>query len=264
MIRSLILLILLMPVRLNAQQDTLNRLDSNGRKTGYWLYYGNTGIKQYEGYFLEGHPVGNFKRYHPNGKISALMEYDSAGIRVNAGLYDTEGVLRALGVYVHQRREGIWEYSSSSGKPLFRITFSNGLINGDAWRYDSGGKPMEKTVWKNSVLDGIQITFYPEGPVQSEISYRNGQADGLFEVLYPDGKKEISGQYAEGVKNGKWTYYKPDGTIDYELSFRKGKLLNPEIMDQKQRKSFENYDKNRGLLKDPQEFLDDPSRLIGR
>ncbi len=264
MIRILIITLLAFSSALQAQTDTLNRLDSSGRKSGYWIYSGSTGQKQYEGYFLDGHPVGKFTRYHPDGKVSAYLDYDSTGTHVMARFFDSEGILRATGLYLNQRKEGLWEFFSSAKTPLYRIFYQNGLINGDAWRYDIDGRPVEKTVWKNNVLEGIQITFHPEGPVQAKMSYRNGIADGLFEVLLPDGKTEISGQYSEGTKSGRWTYYKGNGSVDYILSFRKGKLLNPEVLSRIQRESFEQYEKNQGLLRDPADFLNNPEELIKR
>ncbi len=264
MIRILIFVLFAFPFSLQAQTDTLNRLDSSGRKSGYWIYSGSTGQKQYEGFFFDGHPVGKFTRYHPGGKVSAHMDYDSTGTRVNASFYDTEGNIRASGRYLNQRKEGLWEFLSTKKTPVYRINYINGLINGDAWRYDIEGRPMEKTVWKNNVLEGIQITFYPEGPVQAKMSYRSGIADGLFEVLFPDGKTEISGLYTEGTKSGQWTYYKSNGSVDYVLNFRKGKLLNPEVLSRIQRESFDRYEKNQGLLKDPADFLNNPEELIKR
>jgi len=263
--QRLVLIILLSAgLGLQAQVDTLNRLDSLGRKTGHWIYFGADGMKIYDGVFAGGHPVGRFTRFHPNGMESAVLLYDSTGTRVDARLFDPEGRLRASGIYINQRKEGLWEFLSEKNLPVFRITYQNGLLHGDAWRFDVEGKPVEKTQWKYHVLDGVQILFAPEGYVRATIQYRDGKMTGLYKILLPDGSPEVTGQYADGLKDGEWTYCKPDGTVDYRLNFRKGKLLNPEILNARQREAFERYERNQGLLKDPKDFITHPEDLINR
>lgn len=264
MYRWIALLVLACSLGAQAQEDTLNRVDPQGRKTGYWVYFRSEGRKVYEGVFKEGHPVGRFIRYHPDGQVSANLFYDSTGTRVDAEIFDTTGRLLATGTYLNQRKEGEWVFLSEHNLPLFRINYQNGLIHGDAWRYDVDGKPVEKTQWKFSTLDGVQIIFAPEGYIQASIQYRKGQTDGPYKIFHPDGSDEVSGQYEGGIKTGDWTYYRDDGSVDYVLHYRKGKLLNPEILDARQQESFKRYEKNRNMLKDPEDFLHHPEDLIGR
>jgi len=244
------------------QHDTLNRTDNQGKKTGYWISYDPAGLKIYEGFFREGRPVGRFLRFHSNGKIRAEMNYLPDGIRVETRLFDPEGRMRAQGTYLNQLKEGIWSFYSERKNPVYRIHYSNGKVHGEALRYDANGALIEQTRWINNTISGLQIIFYPDNKPQAKINYRAGVIDGPYELLFPDGKTEVQGVYAAGLKTGKWVYYQPDGQTDYILNYQNGKLLNPEILDARQRESFDRYEKNRLLLKDPQDFLNNPEGLI--
>jgi len=262
--RLIIILLLGFTLQVNGQQDTVNQLDSKGKKTGYWVSKDPSGVKVYEGYFRDGHPVGRFFRFHPNGKIRAEMNYQPDGMRVAARLYDTEAILRAEGVYLNQVKDGLWSFYSGQGKPIYRINYNKGKVHGEALRYDSNGTLLEQTHWTNNQLNGLQIIFYPDNKPQAKINYRVGNIHGPYQLLFPDGLPEVQGIYDTGLKTGKWDYFKPGGDKDYVLNYKNGKLLNPEILNARQRETFERYEKNKTLLKDPQDFLNNPEGLLVR
>ncbi|WP_148303679.1 toxin-antitoxin system YwqK family antitoxin [Prolixibacter bellariivorans] len=56
-------------------QEPINQTDSSGLKQGHWIGRYPNGQKQYEGTFIDGEPVGEMKRYYPDGKIQARMHY---------------------------------------------------------------------------------------------------------------------------------------------------------------------------------------------
>jgi antitoxin component YwqK of YwqJK toxin-antitoxin module len=247
-----------------AQTDTLNRTDSRGMKTGWWISKDDQGKKVYEGFFRNGKPAGRFTRFHATGAVRAEMNYLPDGIRVEARHFDPEGRLRAEGVYAEQLRDGEWVFYSEKKLPVFRIIYLKGRINGTAMRYDANGKLSEQTVWIDNRLSGERVIYYADGKPQARILYRQGLMDGAYELLFPNGVPEVRGLYTAGVKTGKWYYFKPDGNTDYMLSYRDGRLLNPEVLDARQRESFERYEKNKGLLTDPQEFINNPDELLRR
>ncbi len=246
------------------QLDTLNRIDKQGRKTGYWVQTDAQGAKTFEGNFLDGHPVGKFTRYHPNGKIKADMNYDPSGTRVESKLFDNQGRLRAEGTYVNQKRDGIWNFMSEKNLPVYRISYRNGFLHGEAVWFDAAGKPLEKTNWNNNLMNEEQIIFHPGGNHQVRMHFTDGKMDGPYRVFYPNGNPEISGSYDNDLKSGTWTYYQPDGKTDYILKYERGKLLNPEILDKRQQESFARYEENRRQLRDPQMFMNNPEEYLIR
>jgi antitoxin component YwqK of YwqJK toxin-antitoxin module len=260
----LILAFSLLYLPICAQQDTLNRLDPQGRKTGYWIQLDPSGRKSYEGNFREGHPAGLLKRYHPNGKIKAEMTYDPAGLQVDARLFDTDGKLRAYGRYVNQKKEGLWLFLSKNNLPVFRINYRNGLVHGEAWRFNASGEPVEKTHWNSQVLEGEQLVFHDNGKIQVKMNYRGGSMEGPYEIFSVNGNKEIAGQYHENLKSGKWTYFTDTGRPDYTLEYDRGRVLNPGILDARQQELFAKYEQNRRHLIDPQNFINNPDELLIR
>jgi antitoxin component YwqK of YwqJK toxin-antitoxin module len=262
--KLLIIPLLAFSLQAAAQSDTLNRTDDRKRKTGYWISRDASGLKVYEGNFREGRPYGKFIRYHANGKVRAEMNYQPDGVRVDARLYDPDGHLRAQGTYVNQIKDGLWQFYSEKNNPVYKINYLNGRVNGEALRYDANGGLLEQTLWKDNILNGLQTTYYPENKPQAKINYRDGIIDGPYELLFPDGTAEVKGVYSAGLKVGDWVYFKAGGETDFILKYQNGKLLNPEILDARQREAFERYEKNRNLLKDPQDFLNNPEGLLIR
>ena len=72
----------------NKSSDTLlNYIDDNGLKQGYWKKYYDDGNMEYDGYFKNDKPVGEFKRFFPGNKIKAIMNYKEDGKTVKATLF---------------------------------------------------------------------------------------------------------------------------------------------------------------------------------
>ncbi len=252
------LLLFTLPTLVFSQEEKTNRLNDMGQKTDYWIVLDQDGNKKYEGFFLEGHPVGTLTRYYPDGVVKAIMDHDSTGVNVEAKIYDELGKLWAQGQYIKQLKEGKWNYYGSQGEVLIEINYKADQINGQAIRYFVNGKIMEKTNWSDNAMHGIQQIFNEQGDKTTEIYYRNNQMDGAYLVFYPGGELAVKGHYHQNLKEGEWIYYFINGKIDYSLTYSEGKPLNSEILDQRQKEVFDQYEKNRNLVKDPIMYLKDP------
>ncbi len=258
------LLFLGLSILVVGQDKETNQLNDRGQKTGHWIVLDENGNKRYDGFFVEGHPLGTMTRYYPDGVIKAIMDHDSTGRKVNAKLFDESGKLRADGLYIDQIKEGKWSYYSSRGIVLIEINYKSDKINGQGIRYFANGNIMEKTNWLNNTMHGIQQIFNEDGAKTTEIYYRNNQMDGAYLVFYPAGELAIKGLYRQNLKEGEWTYYFANGKTDYTLSYSKGKLLNSEILDQRQKEIFDQYEKNKSMIKDPIMYLRDPASYFRR
>ena len=75
--------------------------------------YPNGNVKM-EGYFEDGKPVGEVKRYHENGKLQGIQIFAQDGTS-KAEIYAGDGTLSARGNYVGQSKQGLWRYYASSG-----------------------------------------------------------------------------------------------------------------------------------------------------
>jgi len=255
--------ILMMAIQtLVGQTDTINQLDLDGKRIGYWAKYYPNGQIQYEGYFSEDLPLGTFKRYYPNGIIKATLSRNPDSILIHASIFDESGNLRATGSYINQQKDGLWSFFSNKQELMLRITYQRDNINGVASRYYAGGMVMEKTNWVLNSLQGLQILYDEQERKKAEIHYFANRMHGSYRVFNSRGIIEINGSYSKGLKKGKWQYFNADGKIDYELIYKDGKLQNPEVMDSIQQRSFEQYEKNRLILKDPTSYLDQPAKYF--
>lgn len=241
-----------------AQNDTTNQMDHNGMRTGYWLKHYPNGQIQYEGYFSENLPIGTLTRYYENGQIKATLTGKPKQQLVDAKIFDKDGIRRASGFYLNQRKDGLWSFYTDKNELLLTITYKQDKLHGLISKYYANGNLMENTNWINNHLQGLQILYNELGKKKAEIHYFADKMHGLYKVFNDEGLLEITGLYSAGLKEGKWQYFKESGSIDYELIYKDGVLLNPEIMDKKQRESFKLYEKNRLILKDPMLYLNDP------
>ncbi len=113
------LLVIICPVTLaqeNISSDTsFNNIDDNGLKQGHWKKYYDDGNPEYEGYFKNDKPVGEFKRFFPGNKIKAIMNYKEDGKTVKATLFYQNAKKAAEGTFIDMKKDGQWKYFSFYG-----------------------------------------------------------------------------------------------------------------------------------------------------
>ena len=54
----------------------INVVDDKGLKQGKWMKVHTTGKLAYEVFFKDDKPIGEYKRFHLNGKLSVLLNYE--------------------------------------------------------------------------------------------------------------------------------------------------------------------------------------------
>lgn len=114
-----------------AQSDTLNQVDENGLKQGYWIHYGSEkpedgylemdiyeeghyvdnqkqgywkrynpgGILRLHGHYENGKPCGHYTKYYPNGTISEDGNYCDQKCFGELKRYNSNGSLKAFETY---------------------------------------------------------------------------------------------------------------------------------------------------------------------
>src|SRR5665647_3960367 len=113
MSRLIILIFLLFSGSIIAQ-NTANQVDAQGRKQGFWTKKDADGRLLYQATFKDDKPVGEMKRFHPNGKVKAEMIFEAGTGISNAKLFDEQGSLIAQGKYDGQKKTGEWSYFQNS------------------------------------------------------------------------------------------------------------------------------------------------------
>ncbi|MDP3432994.1 MAG: hypothetical protein Q8T04_08535, partial [Bacteroidota bacterium] len=151
--RVLIVCIILLFAGSIVAQNSVNQIDPQGRKQGFWTKKDADGKLSYQGTFKNDQPVGEMKRFHPNGKLKAVLNFIEGSELSDASLYDESGNLIAQGKYIGQMKTGEWSYFKDA-KIVSAESFLNGQKNGISKKYYTTGELMEESNWKDDKRHG--------------------------------------------------------------------------------------------------------------
>jgi antitoxin component YwqK of YwqJK toxin-antitoxin module len=242
-------------------QEAINQTDESGLRQGLWEKYYTTGKLIYRGYFRDGIPVGNWKRYHENGNLQAVILYAETPDSAFVTLYDPDGKRVAEGAYLHEKRTGSWNFFSGNRR-ISEEEYVNGVKHGLSKTYYPTGELFEKSEWANGLRDGKYSAFYKTGIPYLECFYAANERHGVCKSYDPNGNPELVAFYKQGKRHGDWKYYSAGGDLLYTVSYKNGKLLNPSVLDSIQNQQLQEMDRNKGILSDPEEFLNNPAEYM--
>ncbi len=217
LMRSFLFLLVfsLFPLLSHAQQDSINRVDQNGKRHGLWMKKYANGNIRYRGTFVHGKETGEFLFYLPDNPKhpSAKKIYKENSDEVYVIFYRKNGKKESEGYFKNQKRTGTWKYYFPDGKTLMSTEeYSNGKKNGVAKIFYKNGTLAEKTHYKDGLKDGTSETFGINGKPLAFTTYRNGKPDGPCRTYLENGELYSSGQYKNGLKTGIWEFH-IDGKI---------------------------------------------------
>ena len=197
------------------------------------------------GYFNNDKPVGEFKRYYPNGTLKASMYYLKDQKTIRAKLYFKEGPLFAIGKYCGKEKDSTWHYYSTDSVLLMVETYKNGLKQGVTKKYFWNGQLLEEKGWKDGKLHGVWRQYYPDGNIAMVTRHVEGKRDGMFQTFYENGRLQIQGNYKNSKMHGKWTFYDKDGKEEKTIVYSQGEARNEEKLDKKFNDQVEKWEKNK-------------------
>ena len=238
-----------------------NKKDEQGRKQGYWERRYSNGKPAYQVTFKDDKPVGKMTRYYFNGNKKVIVNYDENQYG-DAQLFDEKGKLTAKGFYNGTVKDSLWQFFSPEGALYTKEFYREGKKNGITTHYYKKGNIAEEIEWKEDVRDGVWRKYHENGQLKMTSGYKEGKIEGPYVVYFEDGKIEVQGQFKNGLEEGTWIVFTTLETVAYKIEYKEGKTLNTEFFDEKQRKLFEEFQKNKGNLKDPEEFKHDPDQYM--
>lgn len=165
------------------QQDTINQVDPQGRKQGYWRIEAPKADKPgytdgqliEEGRYNAGKRIGTWKRYWPNGKIMSEVNYRSGLPRGEYRIYYPNGRVE---------EQGTWDLDRNTGS--FK-------------RWHPNGKPAQEFLFDQYGLrDGIQKYFHENGQLAVEVSVKQGREEGSLKRFYANGELEETASFNNG------------------------------------------------------------------
>ncbi|MBP6231524.1 MAG: hypothetical protein KA397_07765 [Paludibacteraceae bacterium] len=218
------------------------------------------GNLMYEGYFVNNHPVGVLKRYHENGKIKAFQEFISKDT-VRFEYFAGDGCKVAKGLFVKEKKHGVWEYFTCDDHLLMLEKYDNGWKQGEALVFSKEGVVIDRMNYQNDVLHGKRIQYYSYGSVLAKYAYKEGLLDGEYESYYETGQKDEQGFYLANKKHGVWTVYKEDGTIE-TVEYEHGIATNQTELDRRLQEQMDKNEQGDASIQDPQDYIENPDAYL--
>lgn len=185
----------------------VNQMDSLGRKHGIWTKnWKGSGQIQYEGEFISGNPVGQFRYYYPSGEVRSIIEHVNNRAAYVTFYFKNKEVM-SEGFYLDKLRDSLW-------------------LN-----YDREGLTLSAEHFKNGKLHGKRVIFYLRNQVErgelkilSETTYKDSLKDGPCRTFFSSEQLKEEGQYKMDLKDGVWKSYSSDGYLVTVTRFKRGKL----------------------------------------
>jgi antitoxin component YwqK of YwqJK toxin-antitoxin module len=234
-------------------QEGLNKLDESGQKQGHWIVSYDNGNPKYDGFFLDGSPIGEFKRFYENGNISVIMDYIQGTDSVYAKFYHQNKFKSSEGYYIKQLKEGEWRYYSEyiENYMVCKEEYSLNLKEGKSVKYHWNGKLAEEVKYISDRREGVWIQYYSDGVMALRAYYEGGKLNGNFEAYTLDGKPMINGIYREDIRTGEWAFFDTDGVLENKLVYRNGIPENNLEIIKSATDLLDELEKRGGVIDDP-------------
>ena len=215
----------------NAQDTKINQINKKNQKTGNWIgYHKETNTKRYNGSFIDGNPIGLFKYFTKEGRVSAKVNFINDSLS-SSEMYFDNGFVMAKGKFINQMKQGKWFTYSRTGKLLNVFNFDKGAMEGTQYLYypadqeTNSVKIMEEYNCLNGLKNGSWKQYFKLGRVKSEGNYSMGKRDGIFIYYFANGTIDSKGSFKNNLKDGNWFYYDGEKANMKKLTYEKGKLI---------------------------------------
>ena len=211
----------------------VNQIDSLGRKHGTWTknWKGSNKI-QYEGEFINGTPVGQFRYYYPSGEVRSIIEHvnDRAAF---VTFYFKNREVMSEGFYLDKLRDSLWLNYDREGLTLSAERFKNGKLHGKRVVFylrnqlENGElKILSETTYKDSLKEGPCRTFFSSKKLKEEGQYRMNLKEGVWKSFSTDGGLVSISRYKAGKLHGWVEFYDTSGTRIDRTLYQNGERLN--------------------------------------
>ena len=223
-IALLVVVLLLSGNVLHAQSDTLNRLNAQGKKYGYWKKYEKNALV-YEGRFANDVPVGTFIYYYANGNKKSISNFISGVHKVQTTLYHENGKKASEGLFISQQKDGTWFYYNQSETLIKEENYQKGTMQGVWKTYSSetGLLLMEENYDKGR-LHGVQKKYYTTGNLYAMYHYIDGKMNGLSEIYSHEGIVTSRGTYHNDMRDGAWETFDYNGKIRKTIQYNHSRI----------------------------------------
>jgi antitoxin component YwqK of YwqJK toxin-antitoxin module len=170
--------------------DTINRVDAEGKKQGYWIRFGST---------------------RPGSCYQEFQKMEE-------------------GIYLNNRKTGLWKEYYCSGSLKNELNFADGKVNGEAVMYYENGSISECGTWKNNRWINTYYQYDSLGNIDHRFEFdEKGKRIGKDESRpWWDDSKHSKDEPKSVVPqlNGRHTLYNSRKQITRDGKFENGKLVD--------------------------------------
>ncbi|MBN8703270.1 MAG: hypothetical protein J0M08_09400 [Bacteroidetes bacterium] len=241
------------------KKDTINKLDSEGKKHGFWIFFGRMkklpgyadDQKVEEGKFSESKKIGLWKEYFANGNIKNKIPYENGRPSGYAVIYHENGKIYEEGLWKNNRWIGDYKLYYDNGQVAQEFKFNtSGKREGPQKYYYENGQVMIEGSWQEGKEAGLLKEYHENGDIKAEKYFNGGAIDPAKTKTYepkkpivkedppppaespkvvpkPEEKPNLPNQIFTG--EGQWTLYNKNKQISKDGFFHKGRLVNGKV-----------------------------------
>lgn len=217
--------------QLPSETTAINQLDAKGYKQGDWKKTDKEGRLVYEGKFINDKPAGRFTYYDTTGKVRAFSEFSENGAKCFTTAFYKGGGKMSEGLYVNEKREGLWKFYNEEGVLVADENYVNGIAEGLWKTYYQNGALLEEITYKNGEKEGPWKQYFFDGPLKLSARYKQGKLEGLATFYYASGRVMVSGPYTNNFKDGVWIHLNEKGVAEKKEVWAGGFLQAEEYYD---------------------------------
>lgn len=204
--------------------QNINQFNQAGKRHGIWKKnFENTNIVRYQGEFLNGKEIGEFKFYkNIGGKavLTATKLFNKDNNLAKVTFLASNGKVISEGQMDGKTYIGTWKYyQKNNNNLLIKETFDKtGALIGERFVYYKNGNVAEKQNYVAGKLEGESFWYSENNVVLKSYVYKNGEIHGPVKIFNGKGELLIEGQYKRDKKDGLWKYYE-NGKLKEEKDF---------------------------------------------
>ena len=237
---------------IKGQSDTINQIDDQGLRQGYWEKNYPNGKLMYKVYFRDGKPIGTMHRFYETGELKAVMNFTEGNDRVYTRFYYDDGEIAAEGYYMENNKDSLWTYYSYyTGAITSTEMYVNGVKQGMEKKYYANGQISEEIEWSRNMKHGAWNQYFEDGQVKLKTTYSYNKLNGPYTFYWPNGNLYILGNFVDNKQHGTWSFYTDDGNKKSEIVYNYGKSENEEEIIAKDQEFFNMVEENMGKFEDP-------------
>ena len=163
-------------------------------ESGYFKSYYESGAKEIEANYFEFDLVGEWKKYHENGKLEWLVTYKEGYRNGLYKKYDEYGNLKLEGTNLKDKVDGEEKRYLPGHILEWTGKYSKGLLNSTWVKFDATGKKIEKVKFKDGIASKSKF---------KDILKPTKVADGVIErvPVYPGCEEMLTNKTRRACMN---------------------------------------------------------------